>query len=98
MFKAVVGLNSFSIYMILQYAHTYSTCYATAFPSLHFALTPTRLWTDAYFRRFLTVLEYSPIGEKFPPTTAPPTLYTIKKVQIFLLTLLKFTLVNAFKS
>jgi hypothetical protein len=42
-------------------------------------LTPTRRWTDAHFRRFLTVLEYSPIGEKFSPTIAPRTLYTVKE-------------------
>ncbi len=42
-------------------------------------LRPTRRWTDALFCRFLTVLEYSPIGEKIPPTTAPRTLYTVQK-------------------
>jgi hypothetical protein len=30
-------------------------------------------------RRFLTVLEYSLIGEKFPPITTQYTLYTEKK-------------------
>jgi hypothetical protein len=34
---------------------------------------------EAHFRRFLTVLEYSPVGEKFPPTNAPRTLYIVKK-------------------
>jgi hypothetical protein len=38
-------------------------------------LTPMRWWTDAHFHRFLTVLEYSLIGEKFPLTTAPHALY-----------------------
>ncbi len=42
-------------------------------------LRPTRRWTDAHFCRFFTVLEYSPIGEKFPPTIAPRTLYTVQK-------------------
>ncbi len=36
-------------------------------------------YTVAHFRRFFTVLEYSPIGIKFSPTTAPSTLYTVKK-------------------
>jgi hypothetical protein len=42
-------------------------------------LRPTPRWTDAHFCRFLTVLEYSPIGEKFVPTIAPRTLYTVQK-------------------
>ncbi len=42
-------------------------------------LTTTRRYTVAHFRRFFTVLEYSPIGVKFSPTTAPRTLYTVKK-------------------
>jgi hypothetical protein len=42
-------------------------------------LRPTRRWTNVHFCRFLTVLKYSPIGEKFPPTTAPRTLYTVQK-------------------
>ncbi len=42
-------------------------------------LRPTRRWTDAHFCRFLTVLEYSPIGEKIPPTTALRTLNTVQK-------------------
>jgi hypothetical protein len=41
--------------------------------------TTTRRYTVAHFRRFFTVLEYSPIGVKFSPTTAPRTLYTVKK-------------------
>jgi hypothetical protein len=40
---------------------------------------PTRRKTVTHFRRFFTVLEYSPIGVKFPPITAPVTLYTVKK-------------------
>jgi hypothetical protein len=40
---------------------------------------PTRRKTVTHFRRFFTVLEYSPIGVKFPPITAPRTLYTVKK-------------------
>jgi hypothetical protein len=39
--------------------------------------TPTRWKTVAHFHQFLTVLEYS--GMKFPPITAPYTLYTVKK-------------------
>ncbi len=35
--------------------------------------------TVTHFRRFLTVLEYSRIAVKFPPITAPRTLYTVKK-------------------
>jgi hypothetical protein len=31
------------------------------------------------FADFFTVFEYSPIGVKFPPITAPHTLYTVKK-------------------
>jgi hypothetical protein len=42
-------------------------------------LTTTRRYTVAHFRRFFTVLEYSPIGIKFSPTAAPRTLYTVKK-------------------
>jgi hypothetical protein len=45
-------------------------------------LRPTRRWTDDHFCRFLTVLEYSPIGEKFPPTIAPRTLYTVQKKKL----------------
>jgi hypothetical protein len=45
-------------------------------------LTTTRRHTVAHFRRFLTVLEYSPIGVKFAPTTAPRTLYTVKKKKL----------------
>jgi hypothetical protein len=40
---------------------------------------PTRRKTVTHFRRFYTVLEYSPFGVKFPPITAPRTLYTVKK-------------------
>ncbi len=36
-------------------------------------------YTIAHFCRFLTVLEYSPIGIKFSPTTALRALYTVKK-------------------
>ncbi len=43
---------------------------------------PTRRWTDAHFCRFLTLLEYSPIGEKFPPTIALLTLYTVQKKEL----------------
>jgi hypothetical protein len=32
--------------------------------------TPTRRKTVTHFRRFFTLLEYSPIGVKFPPITA----------------------------
>ncbi len=49
---------------------------------LEFRVNPwrlTRQWTDAHFCRFLTELEYSPISEKFPLTTAPCTLYTEQK-------------------
>jgi hypothetical protein len=42
-----------------------------------FALTHRKTVTD--FRQFFTVFEYSPIGVKFPPITAPHTLYTVKK-------------------
>jgi hypothetical protein len=42
-------------------------------------LTTTRRYTVAHFHHFFTVLEYSPIGVKFSPTTAPHTLYTVKK-------------------
>ncbi len=42
-------------------------------------LTTTRRYTVTHFCRFFTVLEYSPIGVKFSPTTAPRTLYTVKK-------------------
>ncbi len=35
--------------------------------------------TVSHFHRFLTVHQYSPIGMKFPPITAPSTLYTVKK-------------------
>ncbi len=45
----------------------------------NYPFTLTRRWTDANFRRFLTVLEYSPSDEKFLPTTAQRALYTIKK-------------------
>jgi hypothetical protein len=49
-------------------------------------LTTTRRHTVVHFRRFLTVLEYSSIGVKFAPTTAPRTLYNVKKkkLKIFL--------------
>jgi hypothetical protein len=40
---------------------------------------PTRRKTVTHIRWFFTVLEYSPIGVKFPPITAPRTLYTEKK-------------------
>jgi hypothetical protein len=40
---------------------------------------PTRRKTVTHFRRFLKVLVYSLIGVKFPPITAPHTLYTVKK-------------------
>ncbi len=46
------------------------------------ALNPLRLtrqWTDTHFCWFLTVLEYSPIGEKFLPTIAPRTLTLFRK-------------------
>ncbi len=49
---------------------------------IHIPLRPTRRWTDAHFCRFLTVLDYSPIGEKFPPTIAPRTLYTVQKKKL----------------
>jgi hypothetical protein len=39
--------------------------------------TPMCRKTAAHFRQFLTVLEYSSM--KFPPITAPCTLYTVKK-------------------
>ncbi len=45
-------------------------------------LTTTRRYTVAHFRRFLTVLKYSPIGVKCSPTIAPRTLYTVKKNNI----------------
>ncbi len=38
----------------------------------------TRRKTVTHFCRFLTVLEYYPIGVKFPLITAPRTLYTVK--------------------
>ncbi len=44
---------------------------------------PMRWWTDAHFCWFLTVLEYSPIGKKFPLATSPCTLYTVKKKNLF---------------
>jgi hypothetical protein len=40
---------------------------------------PTRRKTVTHFRRFFTVLEYSPIGVKFPPITAPRTLHCKEK-------------------
>ncbi len=40
---------------------------------------PTRRKTVTHFRRLFTVFECSPIGMKFPPITAPHTLYTVKK-------------------
>jgi hypothetical protein len=35
--------------------------------------------TVTHFRRFFTVLKYSPIGVKFPPIITLRTLYTVKK-------------------
>ncbi len=46
---------------------------------VYISLTTTRRYTVARFRRFFTVVEYSPIGVYFSPTTAPRTLYTVKK-------------------
>jgi hypothetical protein len=51
---------------------------ATEPPNIN-PLTTTRRYTVAHFRRFFTVLVYSPIGVKFSPTTLPRTLYTVKK-------------------
>ncbi len=64
-----------------SYIARQSRVLATSFCSLGFyiPLTTTRRYTVAHFRRFFTVLEYSPIGIKFSPTTAPRTLYTVKK-------------------
>jgi hypothetical protein len=41
--------------------------------------TTTQGWTVAHFRRLLALLEYSPIGAIFLPTTAGCTLHTAKK-------------------
>ncbi len=42
-------------------------------------MTTTRNYSYTHFCRFLAVLEYSPIGVKFPPTIAWRILYTVKK-------------------
>ncbi len=42
-------------------------------------LTTTRNYSYTHFCRFLAVLEYSPIGVKFPPTIAWRILYTVKR-------------------
>ncbi len=34
-------------------------------------------YSDTHFQQFLTVLDYSPIGMKFPPTIAGRILYTV---------------------
>jgi hypothetical protein len=48
----------------------------------YFPFAPTRRKAVTHFRRFFTVFEYSPIGVKFPPITAPHTLYTVKKKKL----------------
>ncbi len=45
-------------------------------------LTTTRIYSYTLFCRFLAVLEYSPIGVKFPPTIAWRILYTVKKKKL----------------
>ncbi len=42
-------------------------------------LMTTHNYSYTHFCRFLAVLEYSPIGVKFPPTIAWRILYTVKK-------------------
>jgi hypothetical protein len=71
-----IGRSVFSVH-IFEQANIQNISHWTLNP-----LRPTRRWTDAHFCRFLTVLEYSPIGEKFPPTIAPRTLYTVQKKKL----------------
>jgi hypothetical protein len=44
-------------------------------------LTTTRNYSYTHFCQFLAVLEYSPIGVKFPLTIAWRILYTVKKTK-----------------
>jgi hypothetical protein len=39
----------------------------------------THNYNCTHFRRFITVLEYSPISVKYPPTIARRILYAVKK-------------------
>ncbi len=62
--------------------HSHGQVPAGAMPeeTLHPFNDDATVYTVAHFRRFLTVLEHSPIGAKFSPTTTPSTLYTAKKI------------------
>ncbi len=59
-----------------------SSKFAVEACDIYIPLTTTQRYTVAHFCRLLTVLKYSPIGVKFSPTTAPHTLYTVKKKKI----------------
>jgi hypothetical protein len=45
----------------------------------HGKMLMENLQKSLIFAYLFTVLEYSPIGVKFPLITAPPILYTVKK-------------------